>query len=137
MGVISQCYDPPTLPLFKEPVVSSEQGAGWAPENILEKRIWNQTIQHNPLPSHQTDAFPGFLAVWIKIKCTLQLLVCVKTDVSMEVSVHCGLVSCDAVYVCSVTANHLCFGGLLKDPVKCYLLSARLRASVVYYNNYI
>jgi len=46
----------------------------------------------------------------------------------MEVSLHCGLVSCDAVYVCSVTSNHPCFEGLLKDPVKCYLLSARLRA---------
>lgn len=81
------------------------------------------------LPSHHTDAFPGFLAVWIKIKFTLQLLVCVKTDVSMEVSVHCGLVSCDAVYVCSVIANHPCFGGLHKDLVKCYVLSARLHAS--------
>jgi hypothetical protein len=95
----------------------------------LEKRIWNQTIQPNPLPSHETDAFPDFLAVWIKIKFTLQILVYVKTDVSMEVSVHCGLVSCDTVYVYSVTANHRCFGGLLKDPVKCYLLSARLHAS--------
>jgi hypothetical protein len=79
------------------------------------------------LPSHQTDAFPGFLAVWIKIKFTLQILVCVKTEVPMEVSVHCGLVPCDAVYVCSVTANHPCLG-LRKDPLKCYLLSARLHA---------
>lgn len=82
------------------------------PQNVLEKRIWYQTIQPSPLPSHQTDAFPGFLAVWIKIKFILQLLVCVKTDVSMEVSAPCGLVSCDAVYVCSVKANHPCFGGL-------------------------
>jgi hypothetical protein len=36
----------------------------------------------------------------MKIKFTLQLLVCVKTEVFVEVSVHYGLMGCDALCVC-------------------------------------
>jgi hypothetical protein len=119
----------PLYPCFKSLQYLVSRGMGRPQRMFWRRESGIKLFSPALLPSHHTDAFPGFLAVWIKIKFTLQLLVCVKTDVSMEVCVQCGLVSCDVVYVCSVIANHPCFGGLLKDPVKCYVLSTRLHAS--------